>query len=147
MIHHWDETRRILNGKPTLKRRSNRSPADEPRWTRPKTDPNSNNTRTIERDPSAIEWSYKTGKQQARFDWVFSWDILENATPFMPHSTGFSGVFLSDVWTPIEWRYKTGKQQARFNRVCSWDILENATPYTPHSTGFSYIVLSDVWTP
>ena len=37
-IHHCDETRRVLNSKPTLKRWSNGGPTVEPRRARPKTD-------------------------------------------------------------------------------------------------------------
>ena len=27
-------------------------------------------------NPSEIQWTYKVGKQQTRFDWVYSWEIL-----------------------------------------------------------------------
>ena len=36
-FHYWDETRWVLNSKPTLKCWSNRSPTMEPQWARPKT--------------------------------------------------------------------------------------------------------------
>ena len=38
----------------------------------------------LEGDISETEWTYKDCKQQTRFDWVCSWDILENATSVTP---------------------------------------------------------------
>ena len=47
-------------------------------------------------DPSEIERTYNIWKQQTRFYWVCSWELMESATILTPPSNGLSGILLSE---------------------------------------------------
>ena len=47
------------------------------------------------KDPLEIEKTYNIRKQQTRFYWVYSWELMESATILTPPSTGLSSILLS----------------------------------------------------
>ena len=59
-------------------------------------------------DPSEIERTYNIRKQQTRFYWVCSWELMESATILTPTSTSLSGILLS-VRTQYPWRTRIWK--------------------------------------
>ena len=48
--------------------------------------------------PSEIERIHNIRKQQTRFYWVFSWELMKSAIIFTPPSTGLRGILLSEAW-------------------------------------------------
>ena len=44
-------------------------------------------------DPAETERTYKIRKQQTRFYWVWTWELMEHATILTPPSTGLKAVF------------------------------------------------------
>ena len=68
-----------------------------------------NSMKTLEkRDPSEIERTTNIRKQQTRFYWVCSWELMESATNLTPPSTGLSGILLS-IRTQYSWRTRIWK--------------------------------------
>ena len=60
------------------------------------------------RDPAEIERTYNIRKQQTRFYWVCSWELMESGTILTPPSTGLSGNLLSTS-SQYSWRIRTWK--------------------------------------
>ena len=59
-------------------------------------------------DPSEIERTYNIRKQQTRFYWVCSWELMESATMLTPPSTDLRGILLS-IRTQYFWRTRIWK--------------------------------------
>ena len=72
-------------------------------------------------DPSEIKRTYNIRKQQTRFYWVCSWELMESAIILTPPSTGLSGILLS-VRTQYSWRTRIWKNinTISSDRMCSF---------------------------
>ena len=76
-------------------------------------------------DPSEIERTYNIRKQQTRFNWVCSWELMESATTLTPACTGLSSLLLS-VRTQYSWRTRIWKKINTIYR-CTGRSFTNTT--------------------